>query len=155
MDTPSAGPPLLAIDPGTEKCGIAIVTPQRRILEQEITPVAGLALRIGYFIGKYGVDTIVLGDRTGARDARDLIRSAGFSLEIVFVNEDRSSELGRRRYLQTHTARGWQRLLPIGMRTPDRPYDDYVAVILAERYLDGSRSTRVNRTTGKRIRKKT
>jgi len=25
---------------------------------------------------------------------------------------------------------------PLGMQSPDQPYDDYVAVILAERYLD-------------------
>ncbi len=140
---PFDDPPLLAIDPGTEKCGVAIVTAQRKILEQEITPLASLHLRVGHFIGKYGITTVILGDRTGAREARDLLRASGFNIEIIFVNEDRTSELGRKRFLIANPPKGWKRLLPIGLRCPNRPYDDYVAVILAERYLDGSRSTRL------------
>ena len=141
----SISPPLLAIDPGREKCGVAVVTHQRIALAQEITQTATLTMRIAYYVGKYGITTIVLGDRTGAREARDLIRAAGFNLEIVFVNEDRSSEFGRRRFLQANPPGGWKKLLPIGLRSPERPYDDYVAVILAERYLDGLRSTRIRR----------
>ncbi len=135
-------PPLLAIDPGKEKCGIAVVTVQRKVLEKEIVALADLHLRISYFIGKYGITTIVLGDRTGARETRELLRGGGLNIEIIFVNEDRSSELGRVRYLQANPPRGWHRLLPLSMRCPNCAYDDYVAVILAERYLDGTRSTR-------------
>ena len=50
------------------------------------------------------------------------------------------------RFLRAHPERGWKRLLPPGLRSPDRPYDDFVAVILAERYLDGQRSTRIRST---------
>ena len=137
------GSPLLAVDPGRDKCGLAVVTTQRSVLAQEIIATASLALRVAHYIGRYGIQTLIMGDRTGAKDARASIRRAGLTLEIVFVDEHRSSELGRVRYLLAHPARGWQRLLPRGLRTPDQPYDDFVAVILAERYLDGSRSTRL------------
>jgi len=146
-------PPLLAIDPGKEKCGVAIVTLQRKVLEKEITPLSILHLRVSYFIGKYGITTIVLGDRTGARDTRALLRASGFNIEITYVNEHRSSELGRVRFLKDHPARGWHCLLPLSMRSPDCPYDDYVAVILAERYLDGSRSTRLRQGEPRRVKK--
>lgn len=139
-------PPLLAVDPGREKCGVAIVTYARDVLEREIVSTPELPLRIAYYVGRYGVQVLVMGDRTGGREARDALRKSGFQLEITFVDEDRSSELGRRRYLLDHPPSGWQRLLPLGMREPDRAYDDYVAVILAERYLDGSRSTRIRRS---------
>ncbi len=142
-------PPLLAVDPGREKCGVAVVTYAREILEREIISTPELPLRVAYHVGRYGIDIIVLGDRTGARQVRDALRQAGFMMEIAFVDEDRSSELGRRRYLQDHRGAGLCRLLPIGLRTPDRPYDDYVAIILAERYLDGSRSTRLRRSRSK------
>ena len=33
--------------------------------------------------------------------------------------------------------RGWRRLLPVSMQMPPEPYDDYVAVILAQRFLRG------------------
>lgn len=136
-------PPLLAIDPGRDKCGLAVVTLDRRVLEREITPLRELPLRIAHLLGRYGVQTTVVGDRTGAREVRDLIRQHGFPLEIAFVDEDRSSELGRRRYLLDHPGRGLARFLPISLRCPNCPYDDYVAVILAERYLAGTRSTRI------------
>jgi len=138
-------PPVLAVDPGREKCGVAVVTAAARVLAQEIVTVNDLPLRIAHFLGRYGIEMIILGDRTGAKDVRDLIRLAGFSLEIVFVDEHRSSELGRRRFLLANPGKGWQRLLPIGLREPNQPYDDYVAVILAERYLQGQRSTRIRR----------
>jgi len=135
--------PLLAIDPGREKCGVAVVTYTREVLEREIVPTESLSIRVAYFVGRYGIDDIVLGDRTGAKAVRDALRQTGFRLPISFVDEHKSSELGRTRYLQDHPPTGWQRLLPIGLREPDAPYDDYVAVILAERFLDGSRSTRI------------
>ncbi len=135
-------PPLLAIDPGREKCGLAVVAPASGVITREIVSLSELTLRIAHFIGRYGIELIVLGDRTGAREVRNMLRQSGFTLEVTFVDEDRSSEQGRRRYLLDHRGKGWSRFLPIGLREPDRPYDDYVAVILAERYLAGQRSTR-------------
>ena len=140
-----AQPPLLAVDPGLEKCGVAVVTYTREVLEREIIATAALPLRVAYHVGRYGIALIALGDRTGARQVRDALRQAGFQFEIVFVNEHRSSELGRRRYLMEHPGAGLLRFLPLGLRSPDAPYDDYVAVVLAERFLDGSRSTRLRR----------
>jgi RNase H-fold protein (predicted Holliday junction resolvase) len=139
-------PPLLAIDPGREKCGVAVVTARREVLIQEIVSLDMLHQRVAHYIGRYGVSIIVLGDRTGAREVRDLLRRSGFQQEIAFVDEHRSSKLGRERYLKAHPARGWASLLPIGLRVPDHPYDDYVAVILAERFLDGQASTRLRRS---------
>jgi len=138
-------PPLLAVDPGLEKCGVAVVTYKREVLEREIIPIASLPLRVAYHVGRHGISLIAMGDRTGARQMRDALRLAGFQIEIVFVNEHRSSELGRERYLKEHPGVGIFRFFPIGMRSPAEPFDDYVAVIIAERYLDGSRSTRIRR----------
>jgi RNase H-fold protein (predicted Holliday junction resolvase) len=143
-------PPLLAVDPGLEKCGVAVVTYRREVLEREIIATSALPLRVAYHVGRYGIALIVMGDRTGARQVRDSLRLAGFQLEIIFVNEHRSSELGRQRYLQEHPGVGLARLLPIGLRSPNQPFDDYVAIILAERFLDGSRSTRIRRVRGRK-----
>ncbi|MEI7832404.1 MAG: hypothetical protein WCJ56_04315 [bacterium] len=142
--------PLLAIDPGREKCGLAVVGFDREIIHREIVETQQLPLRVAHFVGRFGIELIVLGDRTTAQETRETLRRSGFRLEIVFVDEDRSSELGRRRYLLDHPGEGWQRFLPVGLRSPDQAYDDYVAVILAERYLDGQRSTRQGRQRRKR-----
>ncbi len=142
--------PLLAIDPGREKCGLAVVGYDHTIYHREIVETPKLHLRVAHFVGRFGIDLIVLGDRTTAQETRETLRRAGFRLEITYVDEDRSSELGRRRYLLDHPGKGWQQFLPIGLRSPDQPYDDYVAVILAERYLDGQRSTRKPRPRKKK-----
>lgn len=148
MNTPtlaSIHPPLLAIDPGREKCGVAVVTYAREVLAREIIALDALHMRVAHYIGRYGIVIIVVGDRTGAREVRELLRRGGFQQEVAFVDEDRSSEMGRQRYLTDHPGKGWRRLLPRGLRSPDRPFDDYVAVILAERYLDGKSSIRLRR----------
>lgn len=134
--------PLLTVDPGREKCGLAVVTTHREVLERDIVETPDLVERLARLIAQYGCTTVVLGDRTYARETAALLRDGGIGLEIVFVDEDHSSEEGRERFLRVTPARGWQRLLPLGLRTPNRPYDDFVAIILAERFLDGRRSTR-------------
>jgi hypothetical protein len=50
------------------------------------------------------------------------------------ISEDNSSREGRRRFLETNR-QGWRRLVPLGLQSPWRPYDDYVAVVLGERFL--------------------
>jgi hypothetical protein len=51
------------------------------------------------------------------------------------VAEQFTSQLARQRYWQMYPPRGWQRLIPEGMRLPPRPIDDIVAIILLERWL--------------------
>ncbi len=138
-------PPIISIDPGREKCGLAVVTRSGVVIVREIIKLDDLTKRISHYLGRYGVRSIVLGDRTGSRKVRELIRSAGITSDVAFVDEDHSSEIARKRYLMEHPGKGFARLLPIGLRTPDEPIDDYVAVILAERYLAGWGSTRRKR----------
>ncbi|TCL63738.1 RNase H-fold protein (predicted Holliday junction resolvase) [Hydrogenispora ethanolica] len=123
---------ILAIDPGRQKCGLAVVDDEARVLYKTIIQSATLADEIHKILNQYPVSVIVLGDRTTSRQAFQLLKP--FGLEIQWVDEDRSSIEGRQRYLRENT-KGLARLLPIGLRVPDRPFDDYVAVILAERFL--------------------
>jgi len=123
---------ILAIDPGHQKCGVAVVNEEGIPLTQKVIAFEELRTTVEQLIAKYAVECIVLGDRTHSKVYRKILRD--FQLPIEMVNEDRSSIEGRMRYLRENS-RGLKRLLPLGLRTPDRPYDDYVAVILAERYL--------------------
>jgi hypothetical protein len=54
----------------------------------------------------------------------------------MVVDERYSSLEARNRYWQMYPPRGLTRLLPEGMRTPPRPVDDIVAIVLIERYLE-------------------
>lgn len=135
--------PLVAIDPGREKCGVAVVSAKHEVLLQEIISTEKLLSRLAEHVGHFGIKIVVIGDRTGAKEIQAVLANSGMKLGVIFVDEDHSSELGRKRYLLAHRGRGLARFLPIGLRSPDKAYDDYVAVIIAERYFAGIRSTRI------------
>jgi hypothetical protein len=126
---------LLAIDPGRGKCGLAVLTTEGRVLYQAVVPAAEVGSAAAAAVAQHGAALLLLGDRTAGKEVRDRLIAAGVTLPPTLVDEHRSSEEGRRRYLLAHPARGWRRLLPLGLQTPPVPYDDYVAIILAERYL--------------------
>ena len=146
----------LAIDPGTTKCGWALFDDQGRVVDRGIWPRANLAERLAAYAAEGHIDFLVLGDRTGYRSLlRELSEMAAWRGRIRLVDEDRSSEEARRRFVRENT-RGWRRLLPVSLRYPSRPYDDYVAVILGERYLRGlTRPVSLPEEGGGRAGKKT
>lgn len=125
----------LAIDPGRAKCGWALFDAEGGIAERGIWPRPTLGKNLSLLAARTRIDLIVLGNRTGHRELlRELSTGGDWGDRIVLVDEDRSSEEARRRCVR-ETARGWRRLIPASLRYPRAPYDDYVAVILAERYL--------------------
>lgn len=136
---------VLAIDPGRDKCGLAVVegasgTEGRveiRVLIREIVARGELSPRVEALARLYTPDAVVVGNGTGSEEIiRELKSAPGRGIpEVCLVDEYRSSEEARIRYLIEHKPRGLLRLLPISLRYPDGPYDDYVAVILAERFI--------------------
>jgi hypothetical protein len=126
------------VDPGREKCGIAVVRADLRVLYKAVVPTSQIGEAVRTAIEEHAVDRLLLGDRTGAADVRRLLGTR-VALAPLMVDEHRSTEEARQRYFRDNPPRGWRRLLPLGLQTPPCPYDDYVAVVLAERYL-GSRS---------------
>lgn len=115
------------------KCGLAVVTNQTTVLNKRTVGLKDLTDTVQRLCAEYSVSVIVIGDRTHSKIIRTNLTTA-LELPIIMVNEDRSSMEGRYRYLKENS-RGLLRLLPIGLRIPREPYDDYVAVILAERFL--------------------
>ncbi|MDR7529500.1 MAG: resolvase [Armatimonadota bacterium] len=127
---------VLAIDPGREKCGLAVVRPGR-VLHREVVARDRLAWRVAELAGEYAVHVVVVGDATGSQEV--LREVSGLGRPVETVPERGSSLEARRRYFRDHPARGLARLIPEGLRVPPRPVDDYVAEILAERFLEKAR----------------
>jgi RNase H-fold protein (predicted Holliday junction resolvase) len=123
---------VLAVDPGREKCGLAVVEPGR-VLHREVLPRNQLVARAAELVGRFGVEEVVVGDATGSQQVLRELSRLGRSVRLV--SEAGTTLEARRRYFQDHPPRGLARLLPEGLRVPPRPYDDYVAVLLAERFL--------------------
>lgn len=129
---------VLAIDSGTSKCGLAIVSRDEGVLHREVVPVEELSARSSRLLENLSVDKVVLGDRTNSRKVAQILISSGVVEKgggLAFVDEDGSTLEGRRRYFQENRPGGLRRLIPVGLQSPPVPYDDYVAVILAERYF--------------------
>jgi len=126
---------VLAVDPGRDKVGMAVVSKAHGTLLRCVASASDYASRGAKLAAAHGVHRIVVGDRTGSREAvRALALSSG--LEVITVDEHRSSMEARQRYLCEHRGTGLCRFVPIGLRTPPEPFDDYVAEILAARYFE-------------------
>ena len=127
-------PCLLAIDPGSAKCGVAVVERDGEVVYQAVVPAEGLAATALDLALAYRPLAVVVGNGTGSKPLLLQLQAAGLPAPLVPVDESHTSEAARALYLEAHPARGWQRLLPPSLRTPSVPYDDYVAVLLARRY---------------------
>jgi len=71
----------------------------------------------------------------GSREVIQRIREARPSMGILVVDEQETTLQARERYWEHHKRRGWRRFVPATMFLPPEPFDDFVALILAERVL--------------------
>ena len=127
-------PSALAIDPGSDKCGVAVVARCGAVLFRAIVPTPELVSTVRDALAQHQPAHLLCGRGTGSKPILRALEAAGLPLPIMLVDEAYTSEAARRRYVLENPARGLERLLPRSLRTPSVPYDDYVAVILAERF---------------------
>ena len=126
---------VLAIDPGRDKCGIAVLSPQGDVLLHEILPTGALETRVSELAAEYA-PRIIMGDGTTSAAAKARIEAQAGA--VTLVDEYRTTEEGRRLYWAENPPRGWRRLVPRGLLTPAVPVDDFAAVALARRFLAGT-----------------
>lgn len=126
---------VLAIDPGRDKCGIAVLSPQGDVLLHEIVPTGALETRVSELAAEYA-PRIIMGDGTTSAAAKARIEAQAGA--VTLVDEYRTTEEGRRLYWAENPPRGWRRLVPRGLLTPAVPVDDFAAVALARRFLAGT-----------------
>jgi RNase H-fold protein (predicted Holliday junction resolvase) len=132
--TPSSDDVVLAIDPGRAKCGVAVVDRGATTRYRAIVSTEALADTVIELAARWRPVTLLLGNGTGAEELAARIGALSPDIPLVRVDERFTSEQARARYVQEVPARGWRRLLPRTLRYPETPYDDFVAVLLAERW---------------------
>lgn len=124
---------VLGIDPGTRKVGYALVSEGGGVVARGIEAVDTLAPRVAALAAAHVIATLAIGTGTNAKGISAQLATLGIPLRLV---DERETTLGARRlYYAENPARGWQRLLPIGLRFPPRPIDDYAAELIARRFL--------------------
>jgi RNase H-fold protein (predicted Holliday junction resolvase) len=125
---------VLGIDPGTRKCGFAVVERLGdKPVELGIAPLDAFVERLAALTRTYPIDRVAIGCGTNADTIVAAVRNTGLPYELV--DERETTIRARSRFFDDHPPRGWRRLVPRGMLLPDRPIDDYAALLIAERYL--------------------
>ncbi len=133
MNTPC----VVGIDPGSAKCGVAVVNANKKVLWQGVVSTDSLIAEVTVLKETFTPVAVVIGSGTGSKAIIEQIRKTEWSVPLELVPEAHTTLLARERYLNTHPTKGWQRLLPRSLRTPPVAIDDVVAIILCERYWEG------------------
>lgn len=130
---------VLAIDPGTDKCGLALVrrSPdgELELKWRKIVARADVVQAMRELEGEHPFSMLIVGSGTGSKVLCTEIREAFPALGVLLVDERDTTLHARERYWEFNPRRGWRRLLPASLQVPPEPVDDFVAYILAERVL--------------------
>jgi RNase H-fold protein (predicted Holliday junction resolvase) len=131
---------LLAIDPGSDKTGTAVLQKDGTLVTKKIVMTTKLSTYLDEIFQQFPFTHIVMGDGTNHKKLQPLVEdwisrqeaSIGFSL----VDERYTTVEGRKLYWQHTPRHGWRRLVPLTFQYPPEPVDDYVAWIIGCRYLE-------------------
>lgn len=126
---------IMAVDPGRDKCGMAVLSDSGEILWRQVVETACLAETAKAKAEEFQPKMLILGNGTTSREAEARLREALPELLLKVVDEYRTTEEAKGFYWQANPPKGWRRLLPLSMQVPPEPVDDLVAVILARREL--------------------
>ena len=124
--------PVLAIDPGRDKCGVAVLSPAGAILFRQVVPTTQLENVVSTLVEKHA-PTIIMGNGTTSAAAKERVEALGGAVTLVY--EYRTTDAAKRAYWEAYPPHGWRRLVPRGLLVPPVPVDDFAAVILAQRFL--------------------
>lgn len=130
---------VLAIDPGSSKCGMALVrrtaSGSVELVWRVIAPTEQLTSQLDAAAAHGQYSMIIVGSGTRSKNIVAAIREHMPSTGILVVDEKDTTMQARERYWELTKRRGWRRLLPATLQVPPEPVDDLVALILAERVL--------------------
>jgi len=130
---------VLAIDPGSTKCGMALVRRNERdrieLLWRQVVSREKLVPKLHEAYAAASYQMIIVGGGTQSNPVVSAIREHLSSMAILVVDEKDTTLHARERYWSYHQRKGWRRLVPSTLQVPPEPVDDFVALILAERVL--------------------
>lgn len=127
---------IMAVDPGRDKCGLAVLSGEGKVLWRQVVETARLQEKAGERAGEFGVSLLLLGNGTTSKSAEEKLREALPHTKLKVVEEYRTTEEAKKLYWQVNPPKGWRRLLPTSLQVPPEPVDDLVAVILARREIE-------------------
>jgi len=130
---------IITIDPGTKKCGYAVVDSDLSVLQREVISTEKIAKNIEDNLNIYKLNKIILGNGTNYKNIEKRLKNNFPQLKIILIEEEFSTLEARKKYFEAHPPRGISKLIPLSLRVPPCHYDDFVAVLLAEKYFRNNR----------------
>ena len=125
---------VLSIDPGSKKCGAAVVSSDKGVLEHRVLAVSLLDELCLELSRLYRFDHVIVGGSTGSAHTVQIVQNT-LGRKVVVVDETHSTERARLRYFKDHPPTGLWRFLPLSLLVPPDLYDDYAAIVLAEDFI--------------------
>ena len=126
---------IIAIDPGTKKCGYAVVDSNLSALQRVVVSTDKIVETIENSLNIYKIDKIILGNGTNYKNIEESLKNHFWQLKIILIEEEFSTLEARKKYFEAHPPQGISKLIPLSLRVPPCYYDDFVAVLLAEKYF--------------------
>lgn len=123
---------IIAIDPGKDKCGIAILNEDGKVLEKEIVSRKEIKDRVRNFISGRPSLNLVIGQSSNGYQIKEELKD--LNLKISLVTETNSTLEARDLYWQDHPPKGLWKIIPVSLRLPPVPIDDYAALVLGKRW---------------------
>lgn len=151
---------ILAVDPGKDKCGVAVVRANGvrgdafrgdsarqslgaalnshcgyRVLVREIVPRAAILSSLEKRLTEFSGAILVVGHATTSRALRAQLAAQFPQIQVQTEDETGSTLEARALYWKEKPARGWRRFWPQSLQNPPEPIDDFAAIVLAQRFL--------------------
>lgn len=128
---------ILAVDPGNEKTGVAIVTPSGTMVCRKIIMTKQFNGEIERILTEYyGIVHMVCGNGTNHKYLYPSLQQIGRNHRITtsLIDESHSTEEARKLYWQYNSPTGWRKIIPTSMQFPPEPVDDLTAFVIGLRY---------------------
>ncbi|MGM0446373.1 MAG: Holliday junction resolvase RuvX [Bacillota bacterium] len=126
---------LMGIDPGRNKCGVAVLTEDGKEVLKEISKTSTLSTKLEEILENYSIDKIILGNGTYADKVFNILKLLFDERKIIFINEENTTYLAEQKYLKENPPLGLSFLNKVMKFKPRKPLDDYTAVVLVEKFL--------------------
>lgn len=124
----------LALDPGREKVGVAVLKGDGSVVFQAVFPLAKLEEALEKLQKRYAIFAVVLGGSTGSNAVLPILERMGF--QVHHVDERGSSEEARKLYLEENRVRGWKKVVTFfSFLLSSKSLDDWQAIVIGRRFL--------------------
>ena len=106
-----------------------------KLLWHDVVPVEAVIVKLheAYIVEEFHL--VIIGDSTGSKKVKTDLRRHLPSKGILVIDEKETTIQARERYWEYNPRKGWRKFLPATLQVPPEAYDDYAALVLAERVL--------------------